>query len=150
MSDRRDGLGPEVKGTKAGPTHRPGQPCTYCHDGSDEQEFAVAGTVFTTRKAPKPVQGARVTMTDANGSVFVAETNCAGNFFVRPKTWAPVFPLKTTVNFKDQTQTMESPIHREGGCGVCHGPTTSPTSAGPIYLWDDVMPPPAGVPGGCP
>lgn len=138
-----------MKGTRAGPTHRPGQPCTYCHDGSQEQEFSVAGTVFTTRATPKPVQGARVTLTDANGSVYVAETNCAGNFLVRPKTWSPVFPLKTSVTYKDQTQTMESAVHREASCGACHGLVTSPASAGPVYLWDDITPPPTDVGGGC-
>jgi len=138
-----------VKGTRAGPTHRAGQPCTYCHDGSQEQEFAVAGTVYATREGKVPVQGARVTMKDSTGVTFVAETNCAGNFFVRPQTWRPVFPLTTTVTYKEQTQIMESKVHREASCGACHGKVTSPTSAGPIFLWDDVTPVPTDLPGGC-
>ncbi|MBL8714771.1 MAG: hypothetical protein JNL79_02180 [Myxococcales bacterium] len=109
----------------------------------------MAGTVYATREGKVPVQGARVAMKDATGATFVAETNCAGNFFVRPQTWRPVFPLTTTVTYKEQTQIMESKIHREASCGACHGKVPSPTSAGPIFLFDDVTPVPSDLPGGC-
>ena len=107
----------------------------------------MAGTVFTTLEAGRPVWGARVTMTDALGRSMVAETNCAGNFFLRPETWRPAYPVTTTVAFGTQTQTMESLIEREASCAACHGKQPSPTSAGAVFLWTGTAP--DGVPGGC-
>ena len=107
----------------------------------------MAGTIFSTIAAPKPVSGALVTMVDATGRTFLSETNCAGNFFVRVETWRPVFPVKTSVKWGTQTMEMESAIHREASCATCHGLTTSPSSAGPVFLWDGT--PPENVPGGC-
>ncbi|MGZ6095466.1 MAG: hypothetical protein ACXWUG_25730 [Polyangiales bacterium] len=130
-----------------GPLHRPGEPCTVCHNGSDQRAFIAAGTVYTTRDSGQAVQGARVTMTDFNGDTFVAETNCAGNFFVRPDTWKPRFPLMMTVSYGTQEIKMESPVQRETSCAACHAKETSNSSPGPVYLWSDSVPP--GVPGGC-
>lgn len=142
-------LGDEAPGVQPGPTHRPGQPCGYCHDGTDEaRAFSMSGTVFATIDGKKPVSGALVTMTDSKDTSFVAETNCAGNFFVRPETWQPVFPVKTKVTWGAQTLEMESRIHREGSCAACHGLTASPSSAGPVFLWDGTAP--DNVTGGCP
>jgi hypothetical protein len=109
----------------------------------------MAGTIYTTIDGSKPVSGARVTMTDARGSSFVAETNCAGNFFVRAETWRPEFPVTTSVSWGTQTMTMESVVHREASCAACHALTTSPTSPGPVFLWGDTPPPPDNVTGGC-
>jgi len=107
----------------------------------------MSGTVYATIDGTQPVSGARVSMTDARGRTFVSETNCAGNFFVRPETWRPEFPVKTKITWGTQTIEMESAIHREGSCAACHEKGLSPSSPGPVFLWDDT--PPAGVTGGC-
>jgi hypothetical protein len=146
--DRKSALGGEQPGVPKGPLHRPGQPCTVCHDGSDQRAFIAAGTVYASIAADHPVQGARVTMTDANGDTFVSETNCAGNFFVRSESWKPRFPLMMAVSYGTQQITMESPVQRETSCATCHALQTSATSPGPVYLWTDAVPP--GVAGGCP
>lgn len=110
----------------------------------------MSGTIYATADGQKPLSAARVLMTDATGTTFTAETNCAGNFFVRAETWRPTFPVYTTVKWGDQSQPMASPIHREPSCGACHGQTASPSSAGPIFVWGDAGPPPPDdLPGGC-
>lgn len=109
----------------------------------------MSGTVYAKSDAARPVSGARVLMTDATGATFTAETNCAGNFFVRAESWRPTFPVQTTVKWGDRIQVMESAIHREPSCGACHGMTTSPTSAGAIYLWASEENLPAELTGGC-
>lgn len=108
----------------------------------------MAGTVYATLEAKKPVSGARVEMTDASGKTFVVETNCAGNFFVRPETWRPQFPVKTKVSWGTQVMEMESAIHRESSCAACHMKTVSSSSAGAIYLWAEAGQVPENVPGG--
>lgn len=144
---RKTALGGEQAGVPQGPLHRPGQPCTVCHDGSDQRAFIVAGTVYASIAAAQPVQGARVTMTDANGDAYVSETNCAGNFFVRSESWKPRFPLTMLVSYGTQQIKMEGPVQREASCASCHTPETSNSSPGPVYLWSDTVPP--GVAGGC-
>jgi hypothetical protein len=146
-SDRVASLGGETDGVPRGPTHRAGQPCTWCHNGSEEREFTLAGTVFDTLSNGRPVQGARVTVTDATDKTVVVETNCAGNFFIRPETFRPVFPVRTKISFGSHEQTMESLIHRESSCAACHATIASRTSPGPVFLFET---PPDNVPGGCP
>jgi len=146
--EKKSALGPEKPGVPKGPTHRAGQPCTVCHDGSDQRAFIAAGTVYATVTADKPVQGARVTLTDADGDTFVAETNCAGNFFVRDDSWKPRFPLTTVISYGAQNQKMESVIQRETSCAGCHALQVSSSSPGPVFLWENN--PPADAQGGCP
>jgi hypothetical protein len=104
--------------------------------------------VYATVAGDQPVQGARVTMTDANGDVYVSETNCAGNFFVRSESRKPRFPLMMDVSYGTQQIKMESPVQRESSCATCHALEKSNSSPGAVYLWSDA--PPAGVKGGCP
>ena len=69
--DAVEALGPEKRGVRPGPNHRPGQPCLTCHgdQGPAEPEFALAGTIYLARGVLEPVSGVSVHLTDAVGSV---------------------------------------------------------------------------------
>ena len=133
-------LGGETQGVHKGPLHRPGQPCTLCHDGAvgDPPGFSIAGTIF--EKPPDGMQGASnivVTMTDSNGSTYSAPaTNTAGNFYVTSSQWTPTYPIRTTVLVQSGSivATMYSQISRSGSCAWCHTLTPGDMSAGPIAL----------------
>jgi hypothetical protein len=146
--DRRASLGGEQPGVPRGPTHRPGQPCTWCHDGSYKFEIAVAGTVYTTLDGTRPVEGARVKLTDAAGRTVELTSNCAGTFYVEPSNWAPAYPLRASVSFGGETQEMKTPIEREGSCAACHQKSVSTSSPGPVFMFKGAVP--SDVPGGCP
>ena len=136
-------LGPEDPNVPIGELHRPGQPCLLCHDN-----FSVAGTVYN-EDLMTPYPNATVTLTDANGSSFMATTNMAGNFIVRKSDWVPVFPIGTYINDAgisvfgvsivgtnpNNPAQMITHIGRDGSCGSCHvGTSKSPASPGHIYL----------------
>ncbi len=129
-------LGPEAPGVPPGENHRAGQPCLVCHgpEGPAKTQFLVAGTVFygpssTNSAVPVGVEGATVTIEDDTTAIQTFQTNCVGNFFVRPEDWpgagGPQFPLLVTVsgtNAKGQPSSvsMQSHIGRDGSCGSCH------------------------------
>jgi hypothetical protein len=127
-----DDLGPEVRGVREGPTHRPGQPCNVCHggDGPGSPDFVAAGTVYEDSAydtSPIPKQGVRVILTDARDASVSDETNAVGNFYVTTQQWtratrtdAPTYPLYVKLRFGDVEKPMLTPIGRDGGCGSCH------------------------------
>lgn len=129
-----DALGPETEGVPEGPLHRPGQPCLTCHDGGESRRFAMAGTVFRLADDDAPAPGVRVDIVDGAGKRVTAETNCAGNFFVRPEDFTPVYPAWTSLSLGDYRIAMETPIHREGSCAGCHAEPAGPESVGRVYL----------------
>jgi hypothetical protein len=127
-------LGPEVGGVPPGPLHRPGQPCLACHDGHEARRYSMAGTVFRLADAEAPAPGVRVEIVDSLQQRFVAETNCAGSFFVRPEDFTPVYPAWTSLSLGDYRIAMETPIHREGSCAGCHAEPAGPDAVGRVYL----------------
>ncbi len=135
-SDAVDALGGEAPGVRTGPLHRPGQPCTLCHDGKlgDPPEFTVAGTIFENENSPTPAVGATVTLTGVDGKTYEATTNEAGNFYVQPSQFAPGYPMKTAVAFGGVTVKMTSEIGRNGSCSTCHVDPAGPTSAGHVFI----------------
>ncbi|MEO7332075.1 MAG: hypothetical protein ABI193_26100 [Minicystis sp.] len=140
QGDAVSALPDEVAGVGPGPLHRAGQPCTLCHDGSigSPGEFAVAGTVFLQPGSGVGVKGALVSMTDATLTTRVAKTNEAGNFFLKPDEWTPVFPLRNIVVTSGATTvTMYSEVGRDGSCGKCHIEPAGPASPGHITLQSD-------------
>ena len=94
----------------------------------------MAGTVYRLADGDAPAPGARVEIVDAAGQRFVAETNCAGNFFVRPEDFEPVYPAWTSLSVGDYRIAMETPIHREGSCAGCHAEPAGPDAVGRVYL----------------
>jgi hypothetical protein len=142
-SDAQAALGDEAPGVRTGPLHRPGQPCTTCHDGKlgSPQEFSVAGTIFQNENDRKPAERATVLLTAADGATHEATTNAAGNFYVQPGQFTPSYPMKTAVTFQGVTVKMVSLIGRAGACADCHADPPGSTSAGHIFVpLDGVIP----------
>jgi len=128
-------LGPEVAGIAEGPLHRAGQPCLVCHDGSTAQPaMSVAGTVNAVLGSSTPLAGASVSLTDITSSMFVAKTNAAGNFYVEPGAFRPVFPLHVEISFGGYTSIMTTIVGRNGSCAACHVDPPSRISVGAVYL----------------
>lgn len=141
--------------------HRPGQPCLLCHGtkhvlgvpGGDAWE--IAGTVYPELESPADagLEGVRVEITDAEGELFVAVTNKAGNFLfehdwkakeprdVEPGWVAvpkqPVFPLTVEVVKGEVRNKMHTKIWRTGGCADCHGATVNESSVGRVILFGE-------------
>lgn len=131
-------LGPEDAKVPPGPLHRPGQPCLVCHDtGGTAPRFTAAGTVYKDPAKHVPLGGVQVQLIDAARRVFIAYTNCAGNFAVSPREYEPVLPLWVTLSGHGLRIDMESPMNRNGDCGICHQREKNPASAGPVFLTDD-------------
>src|SRR5262249_3507741 len=83
-----------------------------------------------------------VEVTDATGSVHVAQTNCAGNFYVTTTDWDPVFPLTVQVTHSaidkpGHAWPMLSKIGRDGSCAGCHVSASGPASPGRVYITDE-------------
>lgn len=135
-----------------GPLHRPNQPCVLCHrEGGLAEPYSVAGTVYFEKGSDKAAAGAEVVLLDDKGRKHTARTNCAGNFFVRPGSFTPHYPLWATLRVGDFTRDMESAIFREASCAGCHSTPAAPHSAGPVFVTDDpagdnVQPPTARCP----
>jgi hypothetical protein len=131
-------LGDETPGVPVGPLHRPGQPCLVCHDGGEAPVFSLAGTIYARARPAVPVARVEVVLLDSDGRTFRPTTNCAGNFFVRPREFTPHYPLWVTLAVGSQKIDMESPVYREGSCAACHTDPVSPSSAGhPYFLLDE-------------
>lgn len=135
-SDAINALGGEAPGVPRGPLHRPGQPCVLCHDGSlgNPPGFSVAGTVFVNATDLQPAVDAGVTLTDSEGHVFDASTNAAGNFFILPHEFQPVYPMKVAVQFDGTTVNMTADVGRNGSCAACHFDPVARASPGHVYV----------------
>lgn len=134
--DRMAALGDEAPNVGPGPFHRPGQPCTTCHDGKlgSPREFSVAGTIFKNETGSEPAEGATVTLTTADGASFKKLTNSAGNFYFEPHEVTPRYPMKTEVSYGTITVKMDSLIGRAGACADCHTEPARATSPGHIFI----------------
>jgi hypothetical protein len=142
-------LGPEDPRVPPGPLHRSGQPCLLCHQQGGSapsfSTFSVAGTVFVDATAKSPAPGVSVIVIDRAGGAFTATTNCAGNFYVRPDSFIPSYPMWVTLRAGSVQRDMDSASYREGSCAACHAGARGPASAGPVYLINDPkveVPPP--------
>lgn len=133
-----EALGPEAPGVKEGPLHRPGQPCLLCHDDAgNAPPFSVAGTVYIEADSLRPIEDVTVSLIDALGGTFSATTNCAGNFFVRPREYSLEGPIWINMQREQVFREMDTPVYRDGSCAGCHGDPIGPASAGHVFLIDD-------------
>jgi hypothetical protein len=135
-------LGPEKPGVRRGPLHRPGQPCLVCHDGAfgDPPAFSVAGTIYATPSSLVGLEGATVSITDSQGPPFTTmATNAAGNFYVTPDQWSPVYPLSSisVISTSSNFVTMQSAVGRDGACASCHVNPAGPASPGQVCVMLD-------------
>ena len=137
QQDKIDGLGGEAPGVPHGPLHRPGQPCTLCHDGAvgNPEAFSVAGTVYQRPADTVGLNGATVKMTDSTGSTYSTTTNAAGNFYVDPASWTPTYPIVgTQIKSGRLTVQMYTRIGWAGSCATCHVAPAGSTSPGRIVM----------------
>lgn len=120
--DAVEALGPEAAGVDEGPTHRPGQPCTVCHNssGPGEPNFVAAGTVYDRRGSSTAVPGVIVRLSDIKGARYEAVTNDVGNFYVPENDFTPTYPMFVELERDGVTKKMVTRIGRDGGCAVCH------------------------------
>jgi hypothetical protein len=113
----------------------PGHDCLGCHRELDGPEFRAAGTIYglidetgarTTANDCFGVEGARVTITAADGEVLQTRTNRAGNFYFEGPESSLAKPLSVVVDytFADGRVSREpmSTHPSYGGCGRCHNP----------------------------
>jgi hypothetical protein len=140
--DAINALPGDAPGVRNGPLHRPGQPCLLCHDGQigDPSEFSVAGTIFEHPGSLVAADNASVSLTDANGSSYSKTTNAAGNFYITPGEWSPVFPISNVSVLGRGARTpaiMLSDIGRDGACAGCHFDPAGPASSGHVSLSSD-------------
>jgi len=142
LTDAVDALGNETQGIERGPYHRAGQSCTTCHQGggpASDFPFTVAGTVFAQPLRQVGVEAAEIRMTDADGTKYIAKTNCAGNFYVTAAEWDPKFPILVEVAKGGVRRSMKGPIGRNASCAFCHSfdlPVKDKTSmVSHIYLF---------------
>jgi len=138
-SDAVDALGGEAPNVRKGPLHRPGQPCLLCHDGAlgDPPEFTVAGTIFQNPNDKAAASNATVTLTSSNGASYRATTNAAGNFYVTPNEYTPVYPMKVAVSYGGVEVAMTADVGRDGACASCHVDPAGPSSPGHVYVPED-------------
>lgn len=125
LDGANEAQGNETEGVDQGEYHRPGSACVTCHrEGGEASDspFTIAGTVFAQPLKQVGVDSAEIRMTDADGTKYIAKTNCVGNFFVRPSEWVPKFPILVEVAKGGVRRSMRSVIGREPSCAVCHTP----------------------------
>ena len=108
------------------PVMYPGENCQYCH-GTDPVHYVVdrrrhgrtwtvAGTIFDPANPAFGVEGANVTITDANGFSFSLRTNQAGNFYSAETV---ALPLTACVERNGQKTCQPTPV-TSGACSNCH------------------------------
>jgi hypothetical protein len=147
-----EALGEEIAGVDEGEFHRPGQPCTVCHDEyGGAPVFSIAGTIFSIPaiegSKPRPVNNARVTLTDTTGNPRTVTTNCVGNFFLTPEQYDPQFPVHVVVeaDLPDDggvlRKSMATDIGRERSCGGCHVGAPSTSSPGWVWVYSNELDP---------
>jgi hypothetical protein len=155
IDTRIEVLGPEKAGVPPSEFHRPGQPCVLCHSTYEgaSPEITVGGTIFATPTEtagvlPTAVEGAIVTLIDAEGDVMPVTSNCAGNFYLTKEQWNPSFPLRVELSYPAPGGTtlkpatpMSSRISRDGSCGSCHDGPPNQGSPGYVFCEEDPMVP---------
>lgn len=118
----------------------PGQDCMSCHQALDGPSFIAAGTVYgladpegtrTVNPSCFGVEGARVTITGADGAVLSTRTNRAGNFFFDGPKDALAMPFSVEVELTlpsgRVTRQPMATLPSYAGCAHCHDPNTPPT-----------------------
>jgi hypothetical protein len=118
----------------------PGEDCVGCHLQNDGPQLMAGGTIYpsTLRESemvfgqPQAdycfgVEGVTVTITGADGEVFVRQTNRAGNFYIEGRPGELAKPFKVDVDYLEEDG---DPVGRPmtftpyyGGCGNCHRAT---------------------------
>lgn len=125
-------------GNRESPLMRPGGACISCHTKEGEGPlFAVAGTLFPTPHEPDDcngvdsVLGAKVVVTDANGTEHELPVNRAGNFFLESNMFA--LPYQAKVVYAGRERVMVE-AQKNGDCNDCHTQDGRESAPGRIFL----------------
>lgn len=131
-----DAVGPDPSGERNGPTHRAGQPCLLCHDGTfgNPRKFNVAGTVYMSSVSSLPAIGVTVNLTGADGATYAAQTNRVGNFYLEEGRFTPVYPMRVSITSGSVKSEMKSHVGRDGSCAGCHVDPAGAASPGHVYV----------------
>ncbi len=123
-NERNEDCAPGLCGGE-GPRMLPGSSCVSCHrEGSGAGEagseanqwFTAAGTLFEGNLGQRPVAGAIVRITDAEGTTVEMTSNDVGNFFTKQPL---VFPIRAEVERDGRTIGMMQAVST-GDCTSCH------------------------------
>ncbi|RKH10439.1 carboxypeptidase regulatory-like domain-containing protein [Corallococcus sp. CA053C] len=116
----------------------PGGNCIQCHaDRGEGPRFVAAGTVHAAAHEANDcagIEGAQVTLTDANQKEYTLTTNASGNFFLHAgdaKDFASPYTARISV---DGVQRAMNTPQSSGACGSCHtapGDNGAPGRIGP-------------------
>jgi hypothetical protein len=111
-----------------------------CHsEAGGAPPFSFAGTVYIDAGSLTPIDAVSVNLVDSLGGRFSTNTNCVGNFIVRPEEYALQGPVWVSLQRDDVVREMDTPIYRDGSCAGCHVDPVGPASAGHVFLIDDPM-----------
>lgn len=113
---------PAVDRSKPGPLMRSGENCLSCHRTGGQagnKVWSAAGTVFTsaTSAQDEGVEGATITIEDANGKTVNLESNAVGNFYTAEPL---VKPLQMRIAYQGKSAAMPIPLNADGACNACH------------------------------
>jgi hypothetical protein len=111
----------------------PGADCIGCHSAGEGPRFIVAGTVHLQIDEPSDcygVEGAVVTVTDANSQSMDLVTNAAGNFYLSARNNLRM-PIFASIAFEGRVRAM-SVAQTTGACASCHTETGASGAPGRI------------------
>ena len=112
-----DGVGPK------GPLMRPGQDCNQCHRPNNSfgaPVWTAGGTVLATTKGGGAVEGAVISITDADGKNVTLTSNEVGNFYTSTPL---VVPYDITITYGGESRRMPFKDGKPNGspnCNHCH------------------------------
>ena len=120
-------------GNSESPLMHPGGDCIGCHSSGEGPRFLVAGTVSASLDEPADcfgVEGAVVTITDANGTSIDATSNAAGNFYISARQNLAM-PIHASVQLGGHVNAMGA-AQSTGACASCHTATGTGGAPGRI------------------
>lgn len=94
--------------------HRPGEACRGCHNGTNQSNMPLAGTVYQNGQASS---GVTIEIIDAANKVIRLTSGANGNFY----TYDPIAaPYKVRATACPADRPMGDPV-TDGNCNSCHG-----------------------------
>jgi hypothetical protein len=114
----------------------PGRACIACHSTMNGPTLTIAGTVYPTAHEPdlcngaNGTNGARVTITGANGQTLTLTPGASGNFNSRTRVTLP-YTAKVTYMGRERAMTA---MQTSGDCNGCHTQNGANSAPGRILL----------------
>ena len=128
-----------TRGDMESPLMHPGLDCIECHAARRGPPFVIAGTVFSAYHEPDDCNGRSgitVEITDANGDVFEAQTNSAGNFYLNPFQASIALPYTARILVNGTETNAMAGAQSDGACNHCHTEDGAQSAPGRIVVGD--------------